>query len=187
MAQEFKTKLTVGQFNKGISRALNRTIEKTRTAAYRKIREFYNIPVKNLRNDISIVRASPTLLSAKLNALGRPIPLIVFQARQTKRGVTANIAKNRVLIRHAFIAKMQSGHRGVFARGAYDGSKFAFRHERVKEWPANDLVINELLAKSVPSALMNTTILESMKRGIERDLPGRMRHELQYILGKVGR
>ena len=187
MAEEFKTKVTRGQFNKALARALNRTIERARTTAYRKIREEYNIPAKDLRNDIKISRANPSVLSAKLNALGRPLPLASFQARATKKGVTANIAKRRVLIKGAFFATMPNGHRGVFARGNYVGRKFDFRERRTSKYPKNDLNVNELFSKSVPTAMLNTTVLDSIKSNIDKDLAPRLRHELKYILGKVGR
>ena len=187
MAEEFKLRVTRGQFNKALARALNRTIERARTTAYREIRKEYNIPAKNLRNDMSIVRANPTMLSAKLNALGKPLPIAVYQARQTKKGVTANIAKRRVLIKGAFFATMPNGHRGVFARGHYVGKKFDFRKERIKDFPANDLEINELFSKSVPSAIMNGTVLASIKTNIQRELQPRLRHELTNILRSTGR
>jgi len=170
-----------------MSRALNRVIEMARTSAYREIRQAYNIPVKNLRNDMSIVKANPTMLSAKLNALGRPLPIAVFQARQTAKGVTANIAKRRVLIRGAFFAKMPNGHKGVFSRGQYIGKTFERRQGRVKKWPANDLAINELYSKSVPAALLNSAVLDSVKKKIETNLVPRARHELNNILRNLGR
>lgn len=187
MAEEFKNKVTRGQFNKAVSRALNRVIEMARTQAYREIRLAYNIPVKDLRNDISISRANPSVLNAKLNALGKPLPLAVFQARQTKKGVTANIAKRRVLVRGAFFATMPNGHRGVFSRGAYVGKDFKKRLTRENKYPKNDLAINELYSKSVPTALMNETVLGSVKKKIETNLQPRLRHELNYVLGKLGR
>lgn len=127
------------------------------------------------------------MLSAKLNAMGRPLPLAVFQARQTKRGVTVNIAKRRVLVKGAFFATMPTGHKGVFARGHYVGKKFAFRKERTVAYPGNDLNVNELFSKSVPTAILNNTVIDSIKHQIQRDLQPRIRHELNYVLGKLGR
>lgn len=187
MAEEFKLQVTRGQFNKALFRTLNRVIEMARTSAYREIRQAYNIPVKDLRNDLTITKANPTVLSAKLNALGRPLPLAVFQARQTKKGVTANIAKRRVLVRGAFFATMPNGHRGVFSRGAYVGKEFNRRHTRLKAYPGNDLAVNELFSKSVPTALLNESVLSSVKKKITENLQPRLRHELQYVLGKLGR
>lgn len=49
---------------------------------------------------------------------GRPVPLIEFPHRQTKRGVTVSVNAGRSpqLVKGAFIARMKSGHEGIFRR-----------------------------------------------------------------------
>jgi hypothetical protein len=69
------------------------------------------------RDAMTIAKATPSRLMATVTASNRRIPLIDFGApRQTKRGVTANTGQGRQLYPSAFIARMQSGHVGVFKR-----------------------------------------------------------------------
>jgi hypothetical protein len=52
-----------------------------------------------------------------LHVSGRPVRAVDYPHRQTKKGVSVAINRGaRSLIRHAFIATMQSGHKGVFVR-----------------------------------------------------------------------
>jgi len=49
---------------------------------------------------------------------GKPVSLMGYPSRQTRRGVTTSVNRGggRTLIEHAFIARMKSGHQGVFLR-----------------------------------------------------------------------
>jgi hypothetical protein len=70
----------------------------------------------------------------------KPLPLMSFGARQVGRGVSVEVTKGkRSIVKHAFIATMQSGHVGVFMRrgekqimrkGRYKGEKKQPIYER---------------------------------------------------------
>jgi hypothetical protein len=51
-----------------------------------------------------------------LRATGAQVTLINYGATQTKRGVSVCVKNGRKLLRHAFIATMPNGHKGVFER-----------------------------------------------------------------------
>ena len=99
--------------------ALNRTATFTRARVIEKITDVYNVTPGVLRDtrNIRVVDARSTL-TAKVTATGRRLPLVDFGARQTRQGVTIMVKRSggRKLIPHAFIARMQSGHEGLFLR-----------------------------------------------------------------------
>jgi len=69
-----------------------------------------------------------------LRAEPRPMRVYAFAARQTRAGVSVEINKGkRVLIRHAFIATMKSGHTGVFYRTGEFGRNRNPKLEKIDE------------------------------------------------------
>lgn len=56
-------------------------------------------------------------LSWTLRVSGKPVPLIDYPHRQTRKGVMVSVNRNtRVLVKSAFLATMRSGHEGIFKR-----------------------------------------------------------------------
>ena len=103
---------------KAITRSLNETIKSVKTNASRKVREELTILAKDVKRELSVRRARRGELEAAVIVTVTPTGLIKFRARQTARGVTVQVKRKggRKRLPHAFIAKMPSGHRGVFTR-----------------------------------------------------------------------
>jgi len=101
---------------KVMSRGLNRTATQARTKTARMISKEAGLKVKDARERITLKRASYRHWRSSIKISRRRIPLLRFSARQTKKGVTYKRGRERVLIRHAFLATMSSGHTGVFKR-----------------------------------------------------------------------
>jgi len=101
---------------KVMSRALNRTATEARTKTSRMLAGEIGLKVKDVRERITLSRASYRNWRSSIKISRRRIPLIRFGAKQTKKGVTYKKAGERVLIRHAFVTTMASGHTGVFKR-----------------------------------------------------------------------
>lgn len=103
---------------KVITRALNKTLTGARTDLVKQSRELVNLSAKVIRDACVMNRANWQNLKASLQAKTDSIPLINYSARQVKSGVSVNVLKStpRVLVRHAFISTMKSGHKGVFWR-----------------------------------------------------------------------
>ncbi len=132
--------------------ALNRTMSSVQTEASRLIRDRYTIKASVAKKQMRISRASKSRLFADLIVSGRRIPLIEFAARQTRKGVTVNVTRQRKLVRGVFIARMKSGHVGVYERL---GPK--------------RLPIQELLSISLPKAFTQKQILVAVsKKAAER-------------------
>jgi len=115
--------LTEREMKTALMRALNRTADGVKTDAGREIRKSYNVTAKALNGTdrragaFDITRATTATLIARVTASGRPLQLIGFAPRQTKAGVSVAVRKgSRKVLEHAFIARMKSGHAGVFVR-----------------------------------------------------------------------
>lgn len=112
-----------------MARSLNRSAASACTVMIRVISQDTGIKQADLRGHATVTdkrgvrnrsiwvrEAHPGQLTATVYADTERIPLMDFGAKQTKRGVTARIQGRRRLYPGLFIARMQSGHEGVFGR-----------------------------------------------------------------------
>ena len=100
--------------------ATNDALKGIRTEASRLVREQVNLAAKIVNQHFIINKMFPSNMSADITCSGEPLPLIHYGASQTNKGVTLKVLKKgtRKLLRHAFIAEMESTHVGVFWRTA---------------------------------------------------------------------
>lgn len=101
---------------KVMSRGLNRTATSARTEMSRNLAGRIGMKIKDVRSRLTLIRATYSNWRSMVGISGKRFGLIKFATRQTKKGITYRKGRSRVLIRHAFIAMMPSGHRGVFKR-----------------------------------------------------------------------
>jgi hypothetical protein len=106
--------------SKILSQAINKTLPGVRTDAVQEIYNILNLTKTAIRKYMTIKKyAKPTDMTGIFDVTSKPIPLIHYGARQTNKGVTVKVLRSsgsRSLIKHAFIATMKSGHKGVFWR-----------------------------------------------------------------------
>lgn len=101
-----------------LSRSINRTITPARTEVSQGIRQEINIKAADAKDKIDVEKASTNRLEASISLSHRLIPIMDFGAKMTKKGVSFKVYKSggRKFMAHAFIAKMKSGHIGVFRK-----------------------------------------------------------------------
>lgn len=98
-----------------IARSLNRAAVSARTAMIKPIAEDLRLTQTVVKSYIRTIDATTSRQVARLAASLKRLPLILFNAKASKRGgVTARTATGRYP--NAFIATMRSGHTGVFVR-----------------------------------------------------------------------
>jgi hypothetical protein len=105
--------------SKILSQAINKTLPGVRTDAVQEIYDVLALTKTAIRKYMTIKKyAKPTDMTGIFDVTSKPIPLINYQATQTKKGVSVRVlrAGSKSLIKHAFIATMKSGHKGVFWR-----------------------------------------------------------------------
>lgn len=182
-----------GAANKAASNAINRAVMTARTEASKKIREMYYINQKAIYATMTVIKASPSNPVARIKSKSGPIPLIKFKVKPTspyeKQGsettrVQKRAAKKRrgspVIARvkkggggeisHAFIAKMKSGHVGVFER------------EGKTRKP-----MDQLYGPSITQMLGNPSVIQYIEAQSLAKLDERITHEIKRVLDKEAR
>lgn len=101
---------------KAIARALNRASVSTRTIMVRRVAQDIGLKVGDVKKVFTEQSATPENLTARVIVRSKRIPLMAWNARQTRRGVTARLPGGAGRYPHAFLATMPTGHRGVFQR-----------------------------------------------------------------------
>lgn len=171
----------IGEEQKAVVRALNKTAMQARTAASQEVKAAgYNIKASAIKSSFAIQKASRGNLVVTLKATGRPIALINYGARQGKNGVSVQVKAGRSVLRHAFIATMQNGHRGVFER---TGKKHKVVQRNGKPLRTG-LPIKELFGPSIPQSLANDAVNKAIMAKIRAKFPQILKHELAFIASK---
>ena len=171
----------VGEQQKAVVRALNKTATQARTAAAQEVRAAgYNIKSSAIKSSFSITRATRGNLVAVLKATGRPVALINYSARQGKNGVSVQVKAGRTVLRHAFIATMPNGHRGVFERTGKQHKKVMRNGKTLR----TGLPIKELFGPSIPQSLANDAVQKALMAKIRQKFPQILKHELAFVASK---
>ncbi|MCA8045490.1 phage tail protein [Burkholderia arboris] len=171
----------IGEQQKAVVRALNKTAAQARTAAAVEVRAAgYNIKSSAVKNSFMIQRATRGNLVVVLKATGRPVALINYGARQGKGGVSVQVKTGRTVLRHAFIATMPNGHRGVFERTGSTHKK-VIKNGKVRR---SGLPIRELFGPSIPQSLANESVQKALMKKIREKFPQILRHELAFVASK---
>lgn len=167
-------------------RALNRLIDQAQVAGLRKVNDIYRIGPRTFEKYARVALATTGELKASIIVKGSGFPLYLFNPRQVRGkggGVRVQLKGRSVFIPHAFIAKMRSGHVGVFARGAYGGKgknvptgesfgKFQFGKKRYS--------INELFTFSAPGAFSNPDVTDAMNDRVFEQYGAVMNNEIRF-------
>jgi hypothetical protein len=115
-----------GKMRTALTRTLNRTIASTRQFMVNQMSAETGIPALIVEKKLRTIRAEDSTPEAEVTARTRAgskrIPILQLRARQVGRGPTVpggvvfQFAGETKTIGDAFIARMPTGHRGVFSR-----------------------------------------------------------------------
>lgn len=160
-----------------IVRALNRAADGFPTDAIRSIRGLYHLPAGRIRKAFSIRHAEVKHPEAVVTVRGRPIPLYLFGARPAQpgrrpsSGVLVDVMGRKAVDGGTFIARMRSGHVGVFKRTGGAGR----------------LPMHELFGPAIPTMMTeHEEIEDAAYDGIERRFNGRIDHEVDQLFKRLG-
>ncbi len=109
-----------GAVLRALSKAGSTALRDMRAEAGKRIRQRKRLRLSFISRAFTLRRprrSSIDRMEWALEVSGKPVPLVGYPHRQTKRGVSVevNVGK-RTLVEHAFEARMKSGHVGVFKR-----------------------------------------------------------------------
>lgn len=167
---------------RAVPRALNRAAVSARAEATRAIRgEGYKLRAAVIKDQLGIQRATLQNPVARLEARYKAIPLLEYRARQTRKGVSVDVLRGRRTISSVFIAKMPSGHRGVFRRIGRK-NRWELRHgKRVR----TGLPIKELFGPSVADAFANPKVIQKLREHAMERFDVELRRELAFRASKA--
>lgn len=166
------------QVPKAFTSAINRVGQGVKTEASRKIRETYRIRSSDVSKygNIRVTRASPERMQLLLTSRGRNIPLIRFATSPNKppdkqpKVLKASVKREggRKPIPGAFVARMRSGHVGVFERAGKSRTP-----------------IEEKYGPAVPVMLNNPEITQHLMDEAQRRMKVRLDHEMNRVHGRM--
>ena len=186
---------------KVLSRAINDTLAGVKTDASTEIRAIITAPKKTVDGAMTISKATPASLEGGVAISGTPLPLIAYSARQTLKGVSAQVKKDsgRQVIPGAFIATVRAGkqaasgyegHAGVFWRTWHADSAKSGKNMAKRAWkkmPAQyRLPIKQLYGPRIPDyiAEKGPVMAIVLKKSDER-MHKNLDKELNYEMSKL--
>ena len=189
---EFKDFRLQEPYKKAIISAINKTLAKTKTFAKRELSRIYNIKPSDVDKYMNIVRATTNRPKGWIAVENKRLALSKFSGtKQTASGVTVKI-RNMREIPNAFIAVMESGHKGVFkrtgtframTRGSYAGKTYTRRLDKLG-MPLERETIKELTGPSLAQLFGSKAMTKSMQEFAGKELREIFVHELQYFITK---
>lgn len=117
-----------------MSRGLNRTATEARTTTSRRLSQATGLRVSDIRPRIALRRATYKNWRSAIEFRAGGMPIVRFPHEQTPQGVSYRPSRRKtVLVSHAFIATMPSGHTGVFLRARYALGRYISMKGKKKE------------------------------------------------------
>jgi hypothetical protein len=116
--------LATGPLKRAIIRALKKAgataLRDMRSEAVKRIRRRKRIKPRFISRALSLRRnrsGDIASMAWAVDVSGDPVALVAYPHRQTSRGVSVEVNRGtRTLVKGAFVARMKSGHEGVFRR-----------------------------------------------------------------------
>jgi hypothetical protein len=166
-----------------ISRAINRSLEMTKTEQIRKTMEIYYVKKNKLSSTINVFKSTKSSLKGEITSGGRPIGMDHFllnpktRAKSGRKMVTGAIKRDGIKnLPNAFIA-YYSGKLGAFKR--VDG----FKEIKGKRKIIKRQKIDRLRGPSAPQMLGNLSILKYLQGYADEKFRMRLDHEIDRVIG----
>jgi len=165
---------TPAEINKAINRAAKRAADTAKAESIRQEASEYTLPVSEIRGTITTRKISGGDIGAVMKISSSPFPLTKFAGvtpnntmPPAKGPVVAKVKKGGgATMKRAFVAKMKSGHVGVFER---EGEK--------------NLPIDQLFGPATPSMFdANENVNEAVMKLAGETFNDRVQHELERLL-----
>lgn len=170
---------------KATVRALNRVADMAKTQTSRELKsEGYNFTPSEIKDAISISRASAGRLITTMRVRRKTKSLMEFKPVETKAGVRVKVHGSAKVIKGAFIGQLRNGRVGVYVEDKAAG-KVVLRHARqyVKGsrggW--HDYPVRKLYGPSVGGAYVNERVQAAMRAMISEKFVERLTHEIKQL------
>lgn len=190
---DIRKQLNNANVRKALVSTLNKAAASGLVEAKKEIRGTYRITGAALKNNVMRVkRANKSRLRVALESFSKRLALPKLYARQVAKGTIVGVRKGATkLIPHAFIAKMKSGHIGVFTRNPDQNmvgrgrrwktmNKFFTTLRRKKPQ-----AIDQLTTIGPADMLVSTKVFNMVMSKMFDKWDKTFKHELEYYTGKI--
>jgi hypothetical protein len=165
---------------RAVARVVNRTAAGVRTDAVKEVRKEYTVKATTVRKSFKIKKAGNSVLEAAAVSSGPRLGLIHFGARPGKPNgkrtpVSVQVRKKRKIVKNAFVAKMPSGHVGVFERSGEFGRNRKKYLERIRN----------LYTLAVPSMASKEDVEEEIRLKAYKRFSKDLYHEIDYAMDNM--
>lgn len=171
--------------NKAVPRALNRTGQMLVTQASREIRAAgYNFKAAEIKEAMWMRAASAGKLVATVKVRRRTKSLMLFNAKQTKTGVSVKVHGAAKTIKHAFIGQLRNGRMGVYIEDKSAGKtvlRVSKQHAKGSRGGWRDYPVRKLYGPSVGGVYGTDKLQAIVERFIRETFPARLAHEIKYL------
>ena len=171
------------QAKAAIKKSLNRAANGVKTDAAKEARTTYTVKATAVKKACTLSKATNSRLDASAVFLGKGIPLYAFAPKPSKphlyvkAGITVKVKATRKKVRGGFVARMRSGHVGVFKRTGKFGRNHVDELEKFRE----------LTSTSIPQMLNNSKVKSALEAKAVGRFTKNLSHEMDYLMQKGGK
>ena len=167
-----------GGANKAMARAINRAIQGARTAASKSIRKVYRVKAGDIRQTMTLRRATPARLEASVTSVGRKLPLFAFAPRPSKPG-TGGKGRPHLTV------SVRKGRRTKHRR-AWIGT-FLSRLQVAMRTSSKRFPVRMLKGPAIPQMLGVPDVIAEVELVATERLDQRIDHEIRVLLERLDR
>lgn len=155
------------------ARVLNRTATKIRAVSARDVVKDGGFKLRDVTKKIRIFRATVKKQFAEIVAIGKPVGLIHFDARQRKKGVSAKAWGSRKIYKGTFIAKAKTRVKGEEGFRATGNQVFARKSDR-------SLPLKKLHGPGIANTIAQEHIVANVARLAQANIAKLLPKELAF-------
>lgn len=185
-----------GKANRALVASLNRTITGARTDAARAVSKVFVVTQRDVRETLDIRKATKNSLEASLRSEGAAIRLYKYGLKPKAIKHPGPAGGLRIRIKraggreswpHAFVARMPSGHVGVFtSRKRQDRVGQMKRRSRWAGKTLSRYEMKERFGPAIPSMLQDTGAFSEIQRGAEERLAKNIDQQITRLVKGYG-
>jgi len=185
----FEAQKTIATFKGNklvVQRATNEMLSGLQTESVKLIGAKVTAKAAVIREHFSIKKMARDRLAAELICTGPPLALIKYTATKVKKGVSVRVLKanKKTVVKHAFIATMKSGHKGVFWRRFDDfrvkaNPNFQYGFLKGTEYA---LPIEELYGPAIADIFDDPDIINPVLANANVRLQARLEHHTNRLI-----
>jgi hypothetical protein len=171
-----------------LSRAINKTLDGVRTDSVNEIAKDITPKKSVIRGTFTVKKTTVSNLEGRTSSKGKPLGLIHYQARKTKKGVSVKVKRNgkRSVIPGSFIAKAK-GAENVFWR-QYKGPRGkvrpGFQYGVLPKYPYR-LPIERLTGPRVPDIMDKPEVMAAILAAADIRLDKNLSNQIDYELSRL--